>query len=135
VARCTGMAPEDAGLVRACGARELTVGAGILSSENPAPWLWVRVLGDVLDLAALTRGLGTPASGRAGLSLAAVAAITAIDFCCARALSEAGRGRYVAPDYGDRSGFPKPSGEMRGAAVRRPEPDAGTGPSQPAGGA
>lgn len=135
LARCSGLPPEDAGLVRACGARELTVGAGLLTSANPAPWLWVRVLGDALDLAGLSRGLSGPARGRAGMAIAAVATLAAIDYCCARSLSAAGRGHYVAPDYGDRSGFPKPAAEMRGAAVRKPEPQAGDDRPPPATGA
>src|SRR5688572_25310327 len=41
-------------LVRtAYGMREIAAGVGILGSANPAPWLWARVAGDVVDLATL----------------------------------------------------------------------------------
>jgi len=46
-----------AGLIQAYGAREITTGIGILSQDDPAPWLWGRVAGDALDLATLAAGL------------------------------------------------------------------------------
>jgi uncharacterized membrane protein len=68
-------------LMRNTGVRELATGVGILSQRNPAPWLWSRVVGDVLDLAVLGTGLrpGNPGRGRAAFSFAAVAGILALD--------------------------------------------------------
>lgn len=117
LARSIGM-PRDAGLVRAFGAREIATGGAILSSSNAAPWMWARVAGDVVDLLALSRGMGrdNPRRGNACLAFAAVAGITLVDLLCARALSDRRGGAYLAPDYSDRSGFPRPAEEMRGAA-------------------
>jgi uncharacterized membrane protein len=67
--------------MRSTGVRELATGVGILSQRNPAPWLWSRVVGDVVDLAVLGTGLrpGNPGRGRAAFSFAAVAGILALD--------------------------------------------------------
>ena len=43
--------------VQAYGVREIATGIGILSSNQPAPWIWGRVGGDALDLATLATGL------------------------------------------------------------------------------
>ena len=40
-------------LVQAYGLREIATGIGILSSDQPAPWIWGRVGGDALDMATL----------------------------------------------------------------------------------
>src|SRR5436853_5084958 len=37
----------------ACGLREITAGLGILTQRKPAAWVWARVAGDAMDLAAL----------------------------------------------------------------------------------
>src|SRR5437763_17191827 len=37
-------------LLQACGLREIVCGVGILSSKQPAGWVWARVAGDALDL-------------------------------------------------------------------------------------
>jgi len=69
------------GLTRGVGVRELAAGMGILAQRNPAPWLWSRVVGDVMDLALLSTGIrsGNPGRGRAVASFAAVAGILAVD--------------------------------------------------------
>jgi uncharacterized membrane protein len=38
---------------RIVGTREIAAGVGILSRPRPAPWLWARVAGDVMDLSLL----------------------------------------------------------------------------------
>lgn len=77
------------GLVRtAYGLRELAVGAGLLTTRTPQPWVWARVAGDVLDLATLGAALGGRRSNRGavGFALASVAAVTALDVRTALAL-------------------------------------------------
>ena len=117
LARCLGM-ERDTKLLRGYGVREIATGIGILRSDDPRPWVWGRVAGDLVDLATLGRGIGDGNARRdhVGVAIGAIAAVTLIDLFCARALDEAGRGTYVAPDFRDRSGFPKPAAEMRGAA-------------------
>lgn len=74
---------------RAIGLRELAAGAGILGTARPAPWLWGRVMGDVMDLALLGAAMGGRSSKRARLAVATagVAGITAADVQAARAAS------------------------------------------------
>lgn len=81
---------DRAGLLRAFGAREIAAGVGILTQERRAPWMWARVGGDVLDLAALSTGLGprNRHRGRVAAAIGVVAAITAVDAVCARQLAE-----------------------------------------------
>lgn len=84
--------------LRGAGVRELAAGVGILTQRNPAPWVWSRVAGDVMDLALLLTGLrpSNPARGRAVTSLALVAGITAVDVLTALQLSqEAGQPRAL----------------------------------------
>jgi hypothetical protein len=40
-------------VMRLMGARELTHGTGILTSKRPTGWMWSRIAGDALDMAAL----------------------------------------------------------------------------------
>jgi hypothetical protein len=116
IARAAGM-PSQSSLVRGYGLREIAVGVGLLTSRNPQPWLWGRVVGDALDIVTLSTGPSMRPS-RTLLSVAFVAGIAAIDVQCARAATPKklrGPSRY---DYSMRSGFPKPVAEMRGAANR-----------------
>jgi uncharacterized membrane protein len=69
-------------MVRVAGARELAVGAAILTRRQQArPWLLARVAGDALDLALLGRALLRPgnARGRTVLAIVSVAGVTAAD--------------------------------------------------------
>jgi len=43
--------------MRLLGARELLCGVGLLTTRRPAGWLWMRVLGDTMDLAMLGNSL------------------------------------------------------------------------------
>jgi len=43
----------DAEAISAFGAREIASGSGLLSPVKPAPWFWMRLGGDVMDLFAL----------------------------------------------------------------------------------
>ena len=68
------------GALKMAGARELVAATGLLGSGNPTPWLWSRVVGDVMDLAMLG---GAAVQGarrnRALAALGVVAAVTAVD--------------------------------------------------------
>ena len=80
---------DQAGLLRLFGLREIAAGVGILQHEKPtAPWLWARVGGDVLDLAALSAGLRSdnPKRGRVVAALGVIAAITVVDAAVASRL-------------------------------------------------
>jgi uncharacterized membrane protein len=76
-------------LTRGVGVRQFATGMGILAQRNPAPWLWSRVVGDVMDLAMLGTALrpSNPRRGRAGVSFAAVAGILAVDLLAATQLT------------------------------------------------
>jgi uncharacterized membrane protein len=67
--------------LRAVGLREITSGIGILSQPRPAPWVWSRVGGDLMDLALLGRALASGRSDRDRVTAAtaAVVGITALD--------------------------------------------------------
>jgi uncharacterized membrane protein len=67
------------------GVRELSAGIGILAARRRAPWLWGRVAGDAIDLAALTSASGSRRAdgGRVSAAMGAVAAVTVVDALCA----------------------------------------------------
>lgn len=71
--------------ISAFGAREIANGAGLLSPVKPGPWFWLRVGGDVMDMAALAKALGrdNPRRRVAAAVLAAVAAAALIDLALA----------------------------------------------------
>jgi uncharacterized membrane protein len=75
--------------IRAFGVREIVSGVGLLTDPKPARWMWSRVGGDLLDLAALGAALKTSRNDRAttAASFAAVAGITALDVIAARKVS------------------------------------------------
>lgn len=81
-------APHRSGLLRFFGMRELAAGAGIFASDQKKPWLWGRVAGDAIDLAALLPTLApdNPRRKTAFFALANVAGVTALDVLCARSL-------------------------------------------------
>lgn len=91
VAALTGVALPPA-LVVLCGLRELACGAGLLTQDQPAPWIKARVAGDALDLAALAAGAAIPGAQRRRIAVAGgiAAGIAAADLYCGRALGSAG---------------------------------------------
>jgi hypothetical protein len=105
-------------LMRSYGAREIATGVAILTSHSPAPWIWGRVAGDMADIATVTSGIRQDGENRSNaiLTLAALAAVTAVDVMCASGLeSEKGNRKTAVADYSDRSGFPQGVQSARGA--------------------
>ena len=99
------------------GLREIATGIGILKAKNQTPWLWGRVAGDALDIATVATLSRPNRKLSAGLGIAALAGVTALDFTIARAMSERDQRRSRSwVDYSDRSGFSLPPEEMRGKA-------------------
>lgn len=45
---------------------EPATGTGLLTSDNPKPWLWGRIAGDLLDVATVTGTANTRFPGRLG---------------------------------------------------------------------
>jgi hypothetical protein len=115
--RALGMQGHET-LVQAYGLREIATGVGILSSGQPAPWLWGRVGGDALDITSLMPGLSedNPQKHNVGLALAAVAGVTVLDIICAQALTANAAQPQRIYDYSDRSGLPGGANAVRGAA-------------------
>ncbi len=127
-ARLSGITPRPR-LVQACGAREVVTGLGLLLARNPAPWLWARVAGDVLDVAAV--GLEAPLASpgrrlppRTGLALGALAGVLLVDLLSARAATQCNRRERAGTrfDYSDRSGWPASPDQMRGLAASPSRP-------------
>ncbi|MGH6611587.1 MAG: hypothetical protein ACRECQ_15180, partial [Burkholderiaceae bacterium] len=101
------------------GIREVATGVGLVRAKNQTPWLWARVAGDAMDLATLAAHAGSRNKLGRGIGMAAVAGVTALDVTMAKAMSERDERRSRSwVDYSDRSGFPRPADEMRGAARR-----------------
>ena len=78
---CEFLGTERKGRVRGFGAREIMAGVGILTTPRPEGWLWARVGGDALDLAALAAlcTADNPQRENVIASIGAVAGITALD--------------------------------------------------------
>jgi uncharacterized membrane protein len=76
-------------LLRAFGLREIASGMGILSRRRPAGWLWSRVGGDILDLAALGMALTSANANRrrVAVATAAVTGVTVLDLRASQQLS------------------------------------------------
>ncbi len=83
---------------RAVGARELGAAAGLLASPKRVGFMWLRVAGDVMDLALLRRAMSSRATrpDRAGAAFASAVGITAVDlvgtFLVTREAQRNGRG-------------------------------------------
>ena len=93
-------------MIRAFGVREIATGIGILMAAKRGPWLWGRVAGDALDIAAV----------RNPAAIAALAGVTALDVAAASAVTrEENRPREIF-DYSSRSGFSRPVEQVRGIA-------------------
>ncbi|MED5620300.1 hypothetical protein [Ideonella sp. BN130291] len=131
VSRAAGMGGDKPGLLRGYGAREVATGIGILASKNPEPWLWARVAGDALDMATVGAGRRRSQGRTAAIALVALAGVAAMDVVAARNARLKQQAKKTARDYSDRSGFPRPADQMRGAAkedfqpprdMRTPEP-------------
>ena len=81
MARIIGLGEDYPRLMPLMGVREIATGCGILASTNPAPWLWMRVVGDAVDLSLLGAAM-TDDDARLGCvqrTTAAVAGVTALD--------------------------------------------------------
>lgn len=121
MARAVGLQGKEK-LVRAFGMREIATGVGLLMARDPEPWVWGRVVGDALDLGALTAGLrqDNPHRMETTVAMLAVAQVAAADYACAKALArhrEQAENEWRYIDYRDRRGFDRPAHEMRGAAL------------------
>jgi uncharacterized membrane protein len=66
----------------ALGMREIASGIGILTRPRPTGWVWTRVGGDVMDLAALGKAFNSPRNNRnrVAAATAAVVGVTLLDF-------------------------------------------------------
>lgn len=72
---------QDEEAVSAFGAREIASGAGLLSPVKPGPWFWMRVGGDVMDIASISKALkpSNPKRHIAGLVALTVVGIAVVD--------------------------------------------------------
>jgi uncharacterized membrane protein len=80
VSRATGLQGRES-LLRLVGARELASGVGLLTQQQKRPWLWSRVLGDIMDLALIAGAIkpANPGRYRALTTAAIVSAIAVAD--------------------------------------------------------
>ena len=106
-------------LMRAHGLRGVTLGVGALLARDPAPWIWGRVLGDVMDVATIAASYRRPRAHRNTLltGLALLAGVTVLDVICAQSLRTDER-RPPPPrrNYLQRTGFPRGPVLSRGLA-------------------
>ena len=78
---------ERKGLVRGFGLRELVAGVGILAADRATPWIFSRIAGDALDLAALGLAIARGRRRNAILATTAVAGVTALDVLAGQRLA------------------------------------------------
>jgi len=122
VSRWLGMRDGEQ-LIQSYGLREMAAGIGLLTSQNPRPWMIARTGGDAVDIATLaaTFRRDNPKNVNVGLALATMVGVTAVDAIyterlCRAKVHAVERRRRAVRDYSNRSGFRKPPHEMRGAA-------------------
>lgn len=85
-------------VVSAAGARELVHAAGLLTPRTRPAWVWTRVAGDAMDLAALSRALHRQrrrGRGRTVATTAAIAGVTVVDVYTAARNARRLRGRQI----------------------------------------
>ena len=92
--------------IRAFGVREIATGVGLLMAWKRGPWLWGRVAGDALDMAAV----------RNPAAIAALAGVTALDLAAASAVTREENRPGQIFDYSNRCGFSRPIDQVRGMA-------------------
>jgi hypothetical protein len=97
MARLVGLGRDRIGLLRTFGLWEISSGLGILARPG-LPWVGSRIVGDVLDAAALLAALraGGDRRRRALVALAAVVGVGAVDYYCARRLRRSATAAYRA---------------------------------------
>jgi uncharacterized membrane protein len=80
------------------GIREITSGLGILGKPRPAEWMWGRVAGDAMDLAALGKNFNAPGANRnrVAAATAAVLGVTLLDYLTSHELSRKSNGQEHA---------------------------------------
>lgn len=81
MSRIIGVGEDSPRLMPLMGAREMATGVGLLASTDPTPWLWMRVVGDAIDLSLLGKAI-TEDDSRPGCvqrTMAAVAGVAALD--------------------------------------------------------
>jgi uncharacterized membrane protein len=88
--------PRRPMMMRLMGLREVVTGVGILTTRRPEGWLWARLGGDMIEMAALA---GASTSRRAKgkrltAAMGAVAGVTVLDAICAQQLSARRRGKF-----------------------------------------
>ena len=89
------------------GAREFLNGILILVSKAPGPWIWLRVIGDVIDASTLIWGYTRHPEQWAGITTAfiAVTPVVIADIYCAIRLSRESKGASSG-NYGIRRTLP-----------------------------
>jgi hypothetical protein len=79
-------------LIQAFGLREIAAGVAILTQQKRAPWLWARVAGDAVDIAALIAAVAVSRKrGVVAAAMVSVAAVTLADVVCAGQLTREGK--------------------------------------------
>jgi uncharacterized membrane protein len=86
-------------VTRALGVRELANSFTVLGRRRPAPWLWARVAGDVIDLALLANATRARRAhvGRIAGAIGAVLGATVVDAYVASRSSSRSRARLARP--------------------------------------
>ena len=120
LSRAAGLKRSES-LLAGYGLREIATGVGILMSDDPTPWIWGRVGGDVLDIGTLGARVNQPGADKSRVlaGLFAVVSVTVLDVICVRALqAERDQPRLQRPlrDYSRRTGWPSGLAQIRGAA-------------------
>ena len=95
LAKTIGVPSEHHRIIRAMGLREIASGISILMQRTPTAGLWLRVAGDLIDLACLGAASMSKRADhrRIAATTATVAGATALDFVCAQQLSRGVRTR------------------------------------------
>ncbi len=120
ICRALGLSKRRVGLVRALCLREFAVGMGLLLQPHRKEWIWVRAVGDAMDLALVAMTFRLPRANRAwqgALTAGVVLSGLADLYAATKGESPRRHAGTVTPSLGMGPGTSGPAESWRGSGL------------------